>query len=275
MNAQFDVFERQVLFGLRFVDAPSVGAVTNVLLTLEPTVADHDSVSVPVLITPNVDQLVKRDRGHDSVAAGIADRAQFVLADGQPIVWASRLLGRPLQTRLAGSSLTADLWPRLVSTRRRVLVIAGSPSTAEKVDAEGPTFEAIVAPMLDLSMSGEFDSFVESCLRRALAIEAEFVFVTLGYPKQCNVIDRMIRRWPDDRPVPLFLAVGASFDMYYGAVRRAPSWMQRYGLEWLFRFGQEPRRLFKRYFVDDPAFGPMVVREWKSRRKRGDVSIHS
>jgi N-acetylglucosaminyldiphosphoundecaprenol N-acetyl-beta-D-mannosaminyltransferase len=101
----------------------------------------------------------------------------------------------------------------------------------------------------------------------AVSVDAEFVFVTLGYPKQCNVIDGMLRRWPATRPLPLFLAVGASFDMYYGLVRRAPDIVQRMGLEWLFRLIQEPRRLFRRYLVDDPSFAPMVFREFKAVRR--------
>ena len=123
--------------------------------------------------------------------------------------------------------------------------------------------------MLDLGRRDEFDEFVQASVEAALDVDAEFVFVTLGYPKQCNVIDGMLREWPPGQPLPRFLAIGASFDMYYGLVRRAPEFVQRIGLEWLFRFVQEPRRLFRRYFVDDLAFAPMVFRELRATRRAG------
>ena len=261
-----DGLDRKRLFGLDFVDAASVDEVAEALLLAEPVTTDASSRVLPLVITPNVDQLVKRDRHVDAVACDLAERAQFVLVDGQPIVWASRLLKRPLQTRLAGSSLTASLWPQLVAAGRRVLVVAGSPSTANRIRAEGPTFTAVDAPMLDVTRRGELEQFAAACVESARSSNAEFVFVTLGYPKQCNIIDGMLRQWPAGEPVPVFLAVGASLDMYYGAVRRAPSLVQRAGLEWFFRFVQEPRRLFRRYFVDDLAFAPMVAREWNAQR---------
>jgi N-acetylglucosaminyldiphosphoundecaprenol N-acetyl-beta-D-mannosaminyltransferase len=263
-----DSLTRVRLFGLDFVDATSVEEITDVLLATTSRALDGTDGRLPAVVTPNVDQLVKRHNAVDAVASSVAEQAQFVLADGQPIVWASRMLGRPLRTRLAGSSLTAALWPRLVADGRRAVVIAASATVAELVRREGSTVEAIAAPLLSLDNRREFDDFVAACRDTALRCDAEFVFVTLGYPKQCNIIDAMVRSWPADRATPVFLAVGASFDMYYGLVRRAPVSMQRVGLEWLFRFVQEPRRLFVRYFVDDLAFGPMIFREWRLFRQR-------
>lgn len=262
-----DAIARRHLFGLDFADATSVDEVAEVLLAVRPVPLDPEHDRRPVVVTPNVDQLVKRSRGIDAVASRVAAQAMFVLADGQPIVWASRLLREPLQTRLAGSDLVASIWPQLVLVQRRVLVVASSATVVDLVQREGSGFHAIEAPLLDLERRAEFGEFVSLCLDTAVAADVEYVFVTLGYPKQCNVIDAMVRDWPPERPIPTFLAVGASFDMYFGLVRRAPSWMQRAGLEWLFRFIQEPTRLFRRYFVEDLAFAPMVLREWRLRRR--------
>lgn len=261
------VSTRVRLFGLDFVDAPHIDVIADALCApVVPEMAGSGE-TVPVVITPNVDQLVKRDRMVDHIAARLVEQAEFVLADGQPIVWASRLLRRPLQSRLPGSSLIAALWPRLVETERRALVVASSPVMAQRIRLEGPTLHAIEAPVLDLGRRHDFDEFVSSCVAAALDVEAEFVFVTLGYPKQCNIIDGMLRQWPAGRTLPRFLAIGAAFDMHYGMVRRAPDFVQRIGLEWLFRFIQEPRRLFRRYFVDDVAFAPMVIRELRNARR--------
>jgi N-acetylglucosaminyldiphosphoundecaprenol N-acetyl-beta-D-mannosaminyltransferase len=256
--------ERRELFGLAFVDAADVGRVCDALLDG----ADGDADRLPVVVTPNVDHLVKLDKRLDAVAEDMAHRARWVLPDGQPVVWASRLLGRPLRGRLAGSDLVARLFPRLVEDGRTVVVVASSAEVARRVRAEAGDTHAIEAPHLSLDDTVGFDAFVDECVGMVEHVGADFVFVTLGFPKQCNVIAGILDRVPDTGR-PLLLAVGASFDMHYGLVRRAPGWMQRCGLEWLYRFLREPRRLFRRYFVDDPAFVRLVWREWR-RRGRSD-----
>lgn len=254
---------RRRLFGLDFIDAPDVGRVAD--RVIDADVGSHLSDALPVVVTPNVDHLVKLDRRTDPIAVDVATRAAWVLPDGQPIVWASRLLATPLSSRLAGSDLVAALFPRLIDEGRTVVVVATSDEVATRVAAEPGDAHAVVAPMLDLADRPAFDAFVDRCVALVAEVEPSHVFVTLGFPKQCNVISGMLDRLAPDAQ-PIFLAVGASFDMHYGLVRRAPAWMQRWGLEWLFRFGQEPRRLFRRYFVDDPSFVRIVWREWRTRR---------
>lgn len=256
---------RRHLFGLDLVDAPTVDAVVDELLAHDPAGWPSDD-ALPVVVTPNVDQLVHLDRGTDAIASSVVTRAAWVLPDGQPIVWASRWLDAPLSGRLAGSDLVAALWPRLVEAGAPRLVIASNDEVAGRVRAEGG--HAVVAPMLDVRDRAGIDAFVDDCARTIGEVQPTHVFVTLGFPKQCNVIDGILRALPEDGPRPLLLAVGASFDMHYGLVRRAPVWMQRAGLEWFFRFVQEPRRLFRRYFVDDVAFLRIVRRERAVQRSR-------
>lgn len=259
---------RRHLFGLDFIDAPDVTSVADALLDDTAVAAALERIDgrLPVVVTPNVDHLVRLDRQADAVAARIVSGAAFVLPDGQPIVWASGWLGAPLRARLPGSSLVGELWPRLVDAGTRVAVVATSHEVASAVEGDSPAALAVVAPQLDLADRDAFDSFVADVADRIAAHRAELVFVTLGFPKQCNIIDGVLARWPSDLPPPLCFAVGASFDMRYGIVKRAPDWVQRIGMEWFFRFVQEPRRLFKRYFVDDLHFARMVARERRARR---------
>lgn len=262
-----DALERAALFGLEFVDAASVDEVIEVLLEASTRPCpDHDRP--PVVITPNVDHLVRRSRGLDASAVELAERARYVLPDGAPIVWASHLLGQPLQARLAGSDLVASFWPRIVLDRRRAFVVASSKEIARAVQADAPTVTSVEAPILGAPGTPPFDEFVDLCVDVAAAHGSEFVFVTIGHPKQNDVIREILARWPADRPIPTFLAVGASFEMYLGLVKRAPNFVQRIGMEWFFRFVQEPRRLFRRYFIDDVAFFALVFREWRSQRYR-------
>jgi N-acetylglucosaminyldiphosphoundecaprenol N-acetyl-beta-D-mannosaminyltransferase len=200
------------------------------------------------------------------VAHDVARRAEMVLPDGQPIVWGSRLLKSPLSGRLAGSTLVAAITPMLVADDRRVVVLAHSAVLADRVEREGASFRAVTAPMVDLADESSLASVVDSVVDAATGHRAEFIFITLGHPKQEHIAARILDRWPTDSAPPLVLAVGQSFDMYFGMVRRAPEWVQRCGLEWFFRFVQEPRRLFRRYFIDDPAFVLIAAREWRAQR---------
>ena len=256
---------RRRLFGLDFVDLPNLEPIVDELAAHVPYRREGGD-RLPLVVTPNVDQVVHFDRDTDAVATALIRRAAYVLPDGQPIVWASRLLGEPLRARLAGSSLVAMLFPRLVAGGHVILVVATSDEVASRIEAEDGAVTAVLAPRLSLDDPAGIDAFAESCTARILATGPSHVFVTLGFPKQCNIIDGVIRRLEAaDVPLPLFFAVGASFDMYYGLVRRAPEWMQRCGLEWFFRFLQEPKRLFRRYFVRDPGLLPIV---WREKRVR-------
>lgn len=260
---------RRHLFGLDFVDLPDLTLLLDELATNAPAL-NVDGL-LPVVVTPNVDHLVKLDAGVDAVAADVVHRAAYVLPDGQPVVWASTLLGKPLRGRLTGSGLVHDLWPRLCADRRPVVVVASSPQIARFVEADNPRAIAIVAPVISLTERTELDRLIDRCARACHDHGPSHLFVTLGFPKQCNIIDGVLTRLAEEgTPPPMCLAVGASFDMYYGTVRRAPALMQRIGLEWCFRFVQEPRRLFRRYFVEDLRFVGLVWRERASKRRGSD-----
>lgn len=251
------------LFGLDFVDLPGIDPLIEPLSEHVPRV--HQDDPLPVVVTPNVDQIVQRDRERSVEANRLTDRSCLILPDGQPIVWASKALRRPLTARLAGSDLVPPLWTTLMEAGAPTLVIASAERTAERVRSDGPTAHALVAPMLSVDRPDEITAFGAVCADAILAGRPTHVFVTLGFPKQDLVIaatiDALAAR---DEPLPLFLAVGQSFEMHYGIVPRAPHWMQRVGLEWFHRFLREPRRLFRRYFVDDPAFLAIV---WRERRR--------
>jgi N-acetylglucosaminyldiphosphoundecaprenol N-acetyl-beta-D-mannosaminyltransferase len=260
------VLRRTEIFDLAFVDAATEAEVSQILQS-STEVTHRSDRSLPLVVTPNVDQLVHLANDRSSEASGIVRRAAYVLPDGQPVVWASRLLGTPLRSRLAGSTLVAHLWPTLLAEHRGVLVVANSDDVARRVRAEDGN--AIVAPMFAPGDRLAITSFAAKCADVIAYEKPEFVFVTLGFPKQCLLISDIVDHCrAADTKLPLFLAIGASFDMYYGIVKRAPSWMQRAGLEWFYRFSQEPRRLFRRYFVQDPYFVVLTWGEWRKRRAR-------
>jgi N-acetylglucosaminyldiphosphoundecaprenol N-acetyl-beta-D-mannosaminyltransferase len=258
---------RTELFALDFVDAETEFDISAILQS-PAEFAHRVKGGLPLVVTPNVDQLVNLAQHASPEAAAIINQAAYVLPDGQPVIWASRLLGAPLGARLAGSTLIADLWPALLAKGRRIFVVASSDTVAQRVRAEaGSDMAAIVAPMFPPGQRTAITEFAAGCADHIAVHKPEFVFVTLGFPKQCLLIGDIIERCKaDGTDLPLFFAIGGSFDMYYGLKKRAPAWMQRVGMEWFYRFAQEPRRLFHRYFVQDPYFAVLTWREWQKRR---------
>lgn len=255
-----DRLERIHLFGLPLVSAPSLDpVVAQIVDGVDPV----EGVA-PVVLTPNVDIVVHLDHAPHSVETGLFRRAQYCLPDGQPVVAASRLLRRPLGARLAGSDLFAKLWPRIVADQVPVVVVASSGEAAEALADDDPRAEFVVPPMFSADDGEAIDRIVDDILGAARRVEPRFILVGVGNPKDARLIDALIERWdPTIGPLPLSMGLGASFLLHLGHKKRAPEWVQRVGLEWFHRFLQEPRRLFRRYFVDDVAFLGIVWREWR------------
>lgn len=208
------------------------------------------------VFTPNVDHVVTAE-GDEAFRAAYG-QANLSLADGQPLVWSSRMLGTPLPARVAGSDL---VWPLMeLAARRswRVYLLGGEPGVAEEAAARlerelGLHVAGVDAPVVELDgPPGVTDGAIE----RVRAARPDLALVALGAPKQERWIHRAL---PRIRPA-VAMAVGASLDFLAGRVRRAPRWMARAGLEWAFRLAQEPRRLGRRYLLKDPRFLVILAR---------------
>lgn len=252
------------LFGFSFVDAPDEACVAEHLLVTQQVNRTPDRL--PVLVTPNVDIIVQLEK---SEARDLSDRladCAYVLPDGAPIVWASKWAGTPLEARIAGSNLFGHWWPSVAAERRPVFVLCASEAVKTGLEADHPEAVVTVAPMIDTS-DEHVGMVADQVIEAALAAEAEFCVLCIGHPKDPLIALAVVDRWPTDRALPLVMCLGASAELYLGLKRRAPEWAQRYGLEWLVRFLQEPRRMFQRYFVRDLAFFPMAFREIVARRR--------
>jgi N-acetylglucosaminyldiphosphoundecaprenol N-acetyl-beta-D-mannosaminyltransferase len=212
------------------------------------------------VFTPNVDHIVKAERDSDFRRA--YSRADLCLGDGMPLVWASRLLGSPLPEKVSGSDLVLPLIRMAAERRWRVYLLGGAPGVAEAVAERlnrelGAQIVGTDAPVVDVAGTSD-DS--EQTLERLRAASPDVVLVAFGAPKQ----ELWIERFRDRIRPTVAIGVGGSLDFVAGTVKRAPAWMSRAGLEWLFRLVQEPRRMWRRYLVEDPAFIAIVAR---SRRR--------
>ena len=212
------------------------------------------------VVTPNVDHLV-RYRDHPDEAE-IARSAAICLPDGMPIVWASRLLRRPLRSRLTGSDLFSALWPRLATERVSTVVVAADERVADGLVATHPACHPMIPPHFDRDDSAAVEGVVDDLVAAIDRSSAQVVIVGISLTKTHLLAAHLRRRWSSrpDRP-PVVLLLGAAAEFHLGLVPRAPAWMQRSGLEWLHRLAGDPRRLARRYLVDDVRFVAIVARE--------------
>lgn len=203
------------------------------------------------VITPNLDIL--RRTARDPSFRSLYDQSTLRLADGMPLVWASRLRRTPLPERVAGSDLIFRLVAKAAEQGASIFLLGGNPGAAEK------TAEILVAKHAALKIAGiacpefgfENDPVqLEALTQSLIAARPNIVLVALGSPKQEHLILHLRAKMP----AAWFLGIGITFSFVAGEVRRAPLWMRRVGLEWSHRLVQEPRRLAKRYLVDGLPF---------------------
>lgn len=256
----FDELEAVHLFGFDFLSCRDEATFADLMMDWEPS-----GPRPLLLVTPNVDIVVQLDQHPSLPVVSTFRDADLILPDGFPIVATSRLAQRPLTARLAGSTLFACLWPRLAATRRPVTVVAATSAIAERLAGEHSGSRFVVAPVMN-STPEAARPIAAATIDAAVESGSDFILIGIGFPKDAAIAAAIIDQWPPGRPAPLVACLGASAELYLGVRRRAPRWMQRLGLEWFFRFAQEPRRMFGRYFVRDLAFFPLAWNEIRSKR---------
>lgn len=203
--------------------------------------------------TGNLDHLVLLSR--DDEFRRIYGAADLVLADGAPVVWLSRLSRghRPLRERVAGSDLFWEMARASAATGVRLFFLGGAPgaadAAAEAVRQRYPAAQVsgTYCPPFSRFHDPEEQARIHATIRAA---QPDILLVAFGAPKQ----EKWIAAHKDLVGVPVAIGVGGTFEMASGQVRRAPRWAQRTGLEWAYRFLQEPSRLFRRYFLRDLPF---------------------
>jgi N-acetylglucosaminyldiphosphoundecaprenol N-acetyl-beta-D-mannosaminyltransferase len=177
------------------------------------------------------------------------EEADLVLADGAPIVWLSRMLQKSLPERVAGIDLMYRLLQQANERQYRVYFLGTKPEVLQKVVAtvqsEYPRVQ--VAGFRD-GYFGEKDE--ESVAQTIRDSKTDILLVAISSPKKEN----FLRKWRNLMNVPVCHGVGGSFDVLAGVVKRAPIWMQKYGLEWFYRLIQEPQRMWERYLVTNTIF---------------------
>jgi N-acetylglucosaminyldiphosphoundecaprenol N-acetyl-beta-D-mannosaminyltransferase len=218
------------------------------------------------VVTPNLDQL--RQRVQRPELAPVFERASLVVADGMPLVWASRLQGTPLPERVAGSELVWSLTAEAALRGRSVFLLGGAPgacdAAAEKLAGMYPGLAIVGTHCPPMG----FDDDAEAIERIAAMLRdtrPDIVYVALGFPKQ----ERLIAFLRASLPEAWFLGVGYSLTFIADSGARAPDWMMGLGLEWAYRLRKEPRRLARRYLMEGLPFAARLLASAARQRLRG------
>lgn len=210
-----------------------------------------------LLTTANVNFVAKVL--HDPEFLQVVQMADVITADGMPILWAGRLLGCPLRERVTGSDLVPRMTKEAADKGYRILLLGGAPGVGDTavanlqkqypgldVHAYSPPFD----PLLEMNS--------EQIIQRVRQIDPDLLFVSFAAGKS----EKWLAMNLQELGVPLCAGVGATIDFLAGRVSRAPVWMQRSGVEWIYRIYKEPRRMWRRYAGDLIVFSRVFLRTW-------------
>lgn len=211
------------------------------------------------VITPNVDQIVRIEK--DPYFKEICEHAELLLVDGHPLLWIAKCYKRPIKQKFNGTDFVAILCRLAANKGYSIFLLGAAPGVAQKAsenlqrDLPGIRIAGVYSPPLGFEKD---EAEKEKIIQMLLNSHADMLFVGLGVPKQDIFIYENMEKYQ----IPMSFSIGAAIDFIAGEQRRAPKWMTDHGLEWFYRFLMEPKRMFKRYFIDDLA---IIRLAWKYR----------
>lgn len=226
------------------------------IAAIEQMIADGDK---HYTVAINADVVMKIE--NDSYLKKIVDEADMVVVDGQPLVWIAKHHGNPVKARISGSDLVPQLMETAAEKGYTVFIIGGKEGTAEQakknLEAKHPRIKIVgtYAPPFGFEKD---EAELEKINGMISDASPDLVIACFGCPKQEKWIYENYQKYD----AKVSICAGATVDFLAGNVKRAPKWMSDKGFEWFYRFLQEPKRMFKRYFIDDiKIFG--LVKKYK------------
>jgi N-acetylglucosaminyldiphosphoundecaprenol N-acetyl-beta-D-mannosaminyltransferase len=246
---RFDV-KTVELEGLRFLDLDEPRFV-------ELVISEARAGRGGWVVTPNTD--IMRLAHQDPEIHALLRSADVLVADGTPLIWASRLQQTPLRGgRVCGSDLIVSVPAAAARAGLSVFLLGGGGDTSEQTAAalkrENPALRIVgtYAPPFGFERRPEE---IAEMRRRVAQSQADIVFVALSFPKG----ERLIQQIREALPRAWWIGVGAAFDFVSGEIKRAPMWMQESGIEWFFRMSQDPKRLVRRYLWHDLPYAAVLL----------------
>lgn len=193
----------------------------------------------------------------------IINGCDVVNADGMPVVWASRILGQPLPSRVAGIDLFMRLIEMSVQKNYRLFFLGARKEVVQRM------VSVLREKYPTLKVAGFRDGYYKQEEEEAIACQIrdskpDMLFVGISSPMK----EKFLNHWMTYMNVPFCMGVGGSFDVVAGLTKRAPIWMQQSGLEWMHRIFQEPRRMWARYAKTNPVFMWMVLEAYLTQKRK-------
>ena len=210
------------------------------------------------IVAINADVVMKIEK--DTYLKEITDQADMVLVDGKPLIWISKIHKRPVKAKISGSDLVPQLCEKAAKSGYTIFIIGGKDGIAEqaKLRLEKQMQDIRIVGTYAPPLGFEKDQQELDKINRMISdVHPDLLIACFGCPKQ--------EKWMaahDGRVCGVMLGVGAGFDFHAGTIKRAPLWMQEFCMEWLFRIGQDPKRLFPRYLDTNFSFVFYLFREW-------------
>lgn len=235
-------------------------------LTMEEAVQEIDRLvkqnQNAYVVTPNVDHIVQLERGGELTE--VYKNADLILTDGKPLIWISKWHGTPIKEKISGS----DLFPRLCALAAekgyRMYFLGAAEGVAakaaENLEKRFPGLQVVGTYSPPFGFEKD-EAEMEKIKKQIKDVKPHILIVGLGCPKQ----ELFILHHKNELGVPISLGLGASLDFEAGNIKRAPKWMADHGLEWVYRIFQDPKRLAKRYLVDDRKILGLAIKYKKGR----------
>ncbi len=208
-------------------------------------------------VVVNAAKIVKAQK--DAALRDSIVNCDIINADGQAVVWASRILGKPLTERVAGIDLMEKLIELSFQKGYRIFFLGAKEEVVRKVVDKYSSLYG--SEMIAGYRNGYFTKDQEVEVAKQIAqSKPHILFVAITSPKK----EIFLNTYKEQIQMPFIMGVGGSFDVVSGLVKRAPKWMQAWGLEWFYRVLQEPRRMWKRYLISNTKFILMlIIAKWK------------
>lgn len=209
------------------------------------------------VVTPNVDHIVKIE--HDGLFRDIYEEADLVLTDGKPLIWMSRWMGTPIKEKISGSDYFPEVCRMAAMEGFSIFLLGAAEGVAKKaaVNLMKKYKNLKIAGVYSPSYAFENDAEeIAHIIEKINESKADILCIGLGTPKQ----EKFYHQYKEQLQVPLTLHIGATIDFEAGVVKRAPKWISYVGLEWFYRLLKEPRRLYRRYLLEDVEIFPIFLK---------------
>jgi exopolysaccharide biosynthesis WecB/TagA/CpsF family protein len=257
--------EQVVILGIPFENLDINQSVERIFELIDDYFLDER----PRLVaTVNVDFLVnthswRLNRTRHPELLEILRNADLVTADGMPIVWASKLMGKPLKQRVPGSDLLPKIARKAAEENKSIFLLGGREGIAEKaakiLKSKFPNLiiRGVLSPVVHVEgqklLWAERDDL--PIIKIINNSSPDILLIGFGNPKQ----ELWFHRNQSRLKVPVSIGIGGTYEFIVGTVTRAPAWMRNSGLEWMYRLSQDPKRLFRRYFIDFFKYGSGII----------------